>query len=324
MALALSSFYTSPMQTALRRRPLAPLAVSSPTGATSAVAAPTTSRIPTGTTYLRPFSIPTSQQLAAARPPTPTLQPAPAAPPKPMIAPTPPPSAPAAPPPAPPPPIAPPPTAAGATTANLQGNEAPFRVTPGQSATQGLQDSAVGAAQRALDNPSPYDDQLFKQEVARGSEALNADLSNRGLDYSSIAGDLFSSRVLQPLLSERARSLADARTQALQGAGSVINQRTGLESGQRDELRTERGYTDQLREQARSNAVQQYQLKEGSFQDTLRQALASGDPSKALYALNQAAGAYGDQAAGGNDQLAQLAQMFAQQFYGPKPAAAAA
>lgn len=342
MAISLPSTFQS--ITSRLRRPLAPLAVSSAGGQTSTVAAPTTSRVPTGTTYLQPGTIPTSSQLKTAS--NPVAAPAPsgqwfpfaqaqakaaqakaaaqAAAAKPMINPqAPPPAGPMINPPAPAaPPPTPPPTAPGAVTQNLTGQEAPFRVTPGTSATQGLQDSAVTAAQRALDNPSPYDDALFKQEVGRGSEALNADLANRGLDYSSIAGDLFSSRVLQPLLSERARSIGDARSQALAGAQSVVGQRTGLEAGARDELRGERSYSDVLRQQARDNSVQQYQLQEGSFQETLRQALASGDPTKALYALNQAAGQYGDQAAGTNDALAQLAKQFATQFYGPQQAAA--
>jgi hypothetical protein len=198
----------------------------------------------------------------------------------------------------------------GATISDITGQERPQAITPGASATQGLQESAQAAAQRALENPSPYDDELFKQETERGREALNEDLAARGLDYSTFAPELYSKRVLQPLLSERARGIADARAQALQGAQSVIGQRTGYEAQGREELRGERGYVDQLREQARQQDLQRYALE----QDALQRALQAFQGGAA--GLGGAAGQYGAQAEASGQGLQDLAQLFARTFYG--------
>lgn len=228
---------------------------------------------------------------------------------------------PPAPAPAPAPGGAPNPFAAGIS--DITGEERPQAITPGASATQPLQDQAQAAASRALENPSAYDDSIFKADVARGRESLDADLANRGLDYSTLAPQLFSDRVLSPLLSERARTISADRQRALEGATSVIGQRTGLEAQGRGELRGERGYTDTLREQARQNELQRRALQESSFQTTLQQALASGDPSRALaalqsaaYGMGQPAAAYGEQAQQTGAGLGELAQQFIQQFYG--------
>jgi hypothetical protein len=336
----------------LRRRPLAPLAVSTAAGQTSAVPPPTQSRVPTGTIFSRVQQMvqnrPTSsfptlfkslQQRAPTAPaPAPATAPKPAAaqPPAPNIAPpapqppaanVPAPNvAPAAPPPSAPAPQ-PPPGQFGEVVRDIQGNERPQQILPGQSATAPLQDRAQQEAMRALESPSPYDDQLFQQEVQRARGSFDADIASRGLDYSSIAPQEFSRQVLNPLLSERARTISEARRNALAGAQSVIGQRTGLEQGGREELRGERGYTDTLREQARRNAIDQYQLGESQFQQTLQQALASGDPSRALAALQSAAygmggpaAAYGQQAEQSGAGLQELAQSFIEQFYGNRGA----
>lgn len=350
MALALpGSTMTTLASSLLRRRPLAPLAVSSPTGTTTAVPPPTTSRVPTGTMFGAPqqFGVPSSTMVSRLQQAMPKPAVAPAAPvpgatalapgampvlrpavQPPSIAPP----APAAPPPAPPrpaiqPPVQPPtggqPGQFGAQISDITGQERPQAINPGASVTDPLQQQTQDAASRALANPSAYDDTLFKQEVARGRESLDADISNRGLDYSTIAPQLFSDRVLSPLLSERARSISADRQRALEGAQGVISQRTGLEAQGRGELRGERGYTDQLREQARQNEIQRYQLGESQFQTTLQQALASGDPSRALAALQSAAygmggpaQAYGQQADQTGSSLQDLAQSFIEQFYG--------
>lgn len=323
----------------LKRRPLAPLAVSKPTGATTAVPPPTQTRVPLGTMFRAPQllgTVPSSSVIKSLQPKpavAPAAAPAPAAGtpapvvPPPSIAPP----APAAPPAPPRPAIAPPaqpptggqPGQFGAQISDITGAERPQAINPGASVTDPLQQQTQDAASRALANPSAYDDDLFKQEVARGRESLDADISSRGLDYSTIAPQLFSDRVLNPLLSERARTISADRARALEGAQSVVGQRAGLEAQGRGELRGERGYTDSLREQARQNEIQRYQLGEGQFQQTLQQALASGDPSKALAALQSAAygmggpaSAYGQQAEQTGSSLQDLAQSFIEQFYG--------
>lgn len=337
----------------LRRRPLAPLAVSRADGSGAAVKPPTQSRAPMGTMFspVQRFGVPSSAMVRALQPKpaaAPAAAPAaPATPPAPAIAPAtqpagggmasnmqfkgwgpggPPtygpgdpraagqPGAPAAPPPGQP---------FAAQISDITGQERPERIAPGQSVTNPLQEQAQAAASRALANPSPFDDELFKQEVERGREAIGGDIAERGLDYSTIAPQIFSSRVLQPLLSERARGIAGAREQALRGAQDVIGQRTGLEAQGRGELRGERGYTDELRERARRNEIERYQLEEGQFQGTLQQALASGDPSRALaalqsaaYGMGQPASAYGQQAEQSGAGLQDLAELFMNQFYG--------
>lgn len=350
MALALSSPMTTLASSLLRRRPLAPLAVSSPTGTTTAVPPPTTSRVPAGTMFGAPqqFGVPSSTMVSALRstmprpavaPTAQPVAPAPggmpvsrAMPPAPAIAPP----APAAPPPAPPrPAIAPPaqpptggqPGQFGANISDITGAERPQAINPGASVTDPLQQQTQDEASRALANPSAYDDTLFQQEVSRGRESLDADIASRGLDYSTIAPQLFSSRVLQPLLSERARTISADRQRAQEVAQGVIGQRTGLEAQGRGELRGERGYTDTLRERARQNEIERYQLGEGQFQTTLQQALASGDPSRALAALQSAAygmggpaSAYGAQAEATGSSLQDLAQSFIEQFYGNRGA----
>lgn len=393
MALAGFSRMGSLANRMLRRRPLAPLAVSRADGSGAAVKPPTQSRAPMGTMFspVQRFGVPSSAMVRA-------LQPKPAAPAA-APAPAPRPSTPGAPAaaPLPAPNIAPKarptlpgpggtgrgdfgpggnifdapdpgrgtigpggfvphqagtlagvqiggtrteptytrpgtpgaPAAAPATPpfaaniSDITGQERPQAITPGQSVTQPLQEQAQAAASRALESPSPFDDELFKQEVARGREAFGGDIAERGLDYSTIAPTLFAERVINPLLSERARGIAGAREQALRGAQDVIGQRTGLEAQGRGELRGERGYTDELRERARRNEIERYQLEEGQFQGTLQQALASGDPSRALaalqsaaYGMGQPAQAYGQQAEQSGAGLQDLAELFMNQFYG--------
>lgn len=358
----------------IKRRPLAPLAISRADGTSAAVKPPTQSRSPFGTLMspvqqLRPGAVPSSTLLqgfqrrlpkppaagAAPQPagaPAAPAAPAPAANPlsqlqtggtrteptingRPVGAPAPAPTAfqrvaaqqpvlqaPAAPPAAAPAaPVAP--GRFAEETRDIQGTERPQAISPGQSATQPLQEQAQAAAARALENPSPFDDDLFKQEVGRAREAFGGDIAERGLDYSTIAPTLFAERVLNPMLSERARGIAEARRSALAGAQDVIGQRTGLEAQGRGELRGERGYVDQLREQARRNEIERYQLGESQFQTTLQQALASGDPSRALAALQSAAygmggpaAQYGAQAEATGGGLQDLAELFLNQFYG--------
>lgn len=282
---------------------------------------------------LRGMQRPPAQATPAAPAPAAPAQPAtpppvggpsiaPTVPPQDLIAPT----APSAP--------APPPAqpgsgtqAYGATIRDITGGERPQAITPSGSVTDPLQERAQAEAMRALENPSAFDDDLFKAEVSRARESFDADIANRGLDYSTIAPQLFGERVLNPLLSERARTISADRARALQGAQGVIGQRAGLEGMGREELRGERSYTDSLREQARRNAIEEYQLGEGQFQQTLQQALASGDPSRALAALQSAAygmgspaAAYGDQAEQSGAGLQDLAQLFIEQFYGNKGA----
>jgi hypothetical protein len=173
-----------------------------------------------------------------------------------------------------------------------------------------------------LDNPSPYDDDLWQREVERarvthdeqsaaGREALSANLARRGVDFGTIGRQgfegfetdrarAFDRDVLTPMLADRARGIGDARTSAF-NAGNQ-----------------ERGYYDNQRNTARDQEIQRIQLEEairsgrvGEDQDWLRMIL--GLTGQTGGAALDAAGMQGN-AAGGNanalggfsEQLARL------------------
>jgi hypothetical protein len=280
---------------------------------------------------------------AAAPSPSPAPAPQTAAPPAPQPAPTP------APAPVPPPP---PPTAQGATTKAFTGNETPYQVLPTQS--QGLQDilsRLQTEAGRQLDQPTVYDDALFK-EISDSQKAginenfdaaqrsLAAELASRGINYSSIAGGKLNdistarARALSDVDTQNARdramALAQGRSAAFNNASGIAGALSNLEQGNREELRTERGYADNLRDAARNQSLQELLLNEqlgsernSEFQDLLRTALGYGQGGAAGSMLGAAGSLLGSTASqyAGREQstdagLSQLAQLAAQLFGG--------
>lgn len=227
----------------------------------------------------------------------------------------------------------------------ITGQEAPYAVQPQQSQTlQALLQRLSGEATRQLDQPTVYDDALFKSALDQGTAeidrdykasgtALNSELAGRGLDYSSVAGGRFNDLAAERgravttlntnLLRERAGALAAGRSAAFSNASGLAGSLAGLEAGERDELRGERGYTDALRTQARDQSLQELLLgRQFDQQDTdqyrqlLGTALGYGQaPGAAGYfgsaggLLGSGAGQYGQQAADNSAGLAQLAQL---------------
>jgi hypothetical protein len=267
----------------------------------------------------------------------PVPQPMPAAPQAPA-APAPTPAIPAAP--QAPAPQAPP----GASIAPVTGNEVPHTVTPQASGELSTLVSRLDReALRQLDQPTVYDDELFaraKETSARGirdnyagaRENLDAELASRGINFSSIAGgrhrDLASEEANElsdldtNLLRERAGILAQGRSAAFGNATRMAGFREGMERGTRDELRGERGYVDNLRREARSDAIQEDQMAETEYQRMLDAALGYGQAPGVSSALQgagalygQGASLYGDRASETNDGLAGLAEL-AMRFFG--------
>lgn len=129
-----------------------------------------------------------------------------------------------------------------------------------------LNDQLRGQTMSWLNNPSPYDDELFQREVerarvshdretARGKASLESDLARRGVDFGSIGRQGFNdfavdratawdNNVMTPMLANRAQGMADARRQAFD-AGNA-----------------ERGYYDGQRNTARDQEIQRMQLQE--------------------------------------------------------------
>lgn len=306
---------------------LKPMTVSAPTGQTTVVPPPTRSTVPAG----RQLGTPSTPYITLASQGQPVTRAAPA--PAPVV----------------------PASSSAAQVSAFTGNEAPYTVMPTQpAATQELRSRAQQEAMRALEQPTAFDDELFQgardqalrlldEDFGRQEERLTGDLAARGLDYSSVAAgnlnDLRTERaraggdLLQDLLLRRAETLASGRQQALSGALGVAQSEAGLDSAFREELRGERSYSDFLRTSAREQAIQDFLMEqdlagqsEASFQQLLQQAMAQGDPSRLLAALNSGAAgyaspaaAYGAQAEMTNEQLQQLAEL-AGQIFGPKPA----
>jgi hypothetical protein len=235
----------------------------------------------------------------------------------------------------------------GVETRPITGNEAPERILPRRSeAVSELLQRLQAEALRQLEQPSPYDDELFRQALETERQRLDeyygglqrqleAELARRGLSYGSTAGqmlaDLATQRgrafqeVLTPLLRERAQALGSARRSAAETARDLLGFRTALEAAERGELRGERSYLDALREAAYEQALRQMQLEEAAraqqeaeFQRLLAQALATSDPTALLAALGQAgtglgdvAAAYGQRAEASGRQLGSLAELLA-------------
>lgn len=204
-------------------------------------------------------------------------------------------------------------------------------------------------ATRQLDNPTVYDDDLYKkakEATSRGinenfdaaQEKLNSELASRGINYSTIAGgrhvDLATRRAQElsgvdtDILEKRAMALAQGRASAFGNAGGLADRRIDLERGNRLEQRGERRYVDDLRGTARDQAIQQAQLGEQSgrasdqdFQSILDRAIGYGQGGNAGALLSGASGTYGGAAnrAGGrasetDDDLAGLAELAMMQW----------
>lgn len=181
---------------------------------------------------------------------------------------------------------------------------------------------------RRLQNPSPYDDELWQKEVGkakassdetwgRNRDNLDADLAARGINWSSIAGDKLSdfntakSRswddTLTGFLSDRAKGIGAARDQAF-NAGS-----------------TERTYYDDLRQQATNNQFDVTKLQEALRQG--REGTEMDWTKLGLDALGNSTSGAADLGAGaaasaGNTGTGDYLAQWLAQFYGkqaPKP-----
>lgn len=217
----------------------------------------------------------------------------------------------------------------GNNVGTITGNEVPYSVNPTRSADlQGLLGGLTGEAQRQLANPSVYDDELFKsaqrlaeqgldESYGTAQRRLEGNLAKRGLNWSSVAaGDLSDLEVSRQragdemrtgLLRDRAASIGSARSAAFNNARGVFGDTAGLEANERGEMRGERGYTDDLRTQARNEAIQELLMDEqfqgsanSEWQQYLQQALGFGFQSPgggaASNAYANAANQYGAQA----------------------------
>lgn len=197
------------------------------------------------------------------------------------------------------------PTAVQPTAATVTGAQGAGAADPLQTLLTRL----YGTVNQGLDQPTVYDDPLYKAALGLKNEQignqfqglrdqLNQDLAGRGLTYSSVAGtglrDLSTAQsfaqeqAANDLLRERAQALASGRQGALANALGVL----GFDSGQRQAANA-----DDYR-------LLSLGLNDGANQDIY--GLSS--------LLGQGASQYGSQANATNDQLAQLAAAAAQLF----------
>ena len=214
-----------------------------------------------------------------------------------------------------------PPTASGVSGTSVTGTNG---ATPDSLSSTLLQKS-----QDLLNNPSVYDDPLFQQQMdlaKRGldqqyagiEDNLKADLSQRGLDWSTIAagklGDFATNKgnawqnIVTQMLTDRAQGLAAARGQAF------------------DQANAEQGYNANRDDTAFGRAVQLMQLQQSANAQNVAE--QQGWAQLGLGALNsaqqnallQATGAQNLSSAT-SDQLAQMAQLAAE-FFGKANASA--
>lgn len=221
-----------------------------------------------------------------------------------------------------------------AGTTAVSGGEVPYHIGTGPS--QGSSDMLsrlATEAGRQLDQPTVYDDPLAAQIKAgqtaginanydRAKQGLDASLADRGINYSTIAGgnimDLETARagalseVDTNIARERANTLAAGRSSAFNNARGVYGDQSGADIVQRANQVGERGYTDQLRNKAQSDAV----AGDQNFQTLLDRVYGLGNAGQGT-----AAGIYGGQAdqaygSAATDQagLSELAQLAAQYF----------
>lgn len=224
-------------------------------------------------------------------------------------------------------------------TSAVSGGEVPYHIgTDPHADTTGILSKLATEAGRQLDQPTVYDDAMAKQikdsQVAGinsnydvAGQHLDARLADRGINYSTIAGgdimDLEKQRagalsgVDAQIAAQRSADLAAGRSAAFNNARGFVDTRQGVDQTTRGNQAGERGYTDQLRNQAQGAAI----AGDQSFQQLLNTAYGQGTGSQA-----GAAGVYGAQGAAASgaqaqDQqgLAELAQLAAQ-FFGQKAA----
>ena len=221
---------------------------------------------------------------------------------------------------------APPPIPPG--TQAITGDEGYYRVNPERDAgMQQLLDRLVTESNRGLDQPTVYDDDLFKQSLELGRQSLDADLARRGITQSTAGSELFSTRVLNPLLRERAQALSSGREAATRNAMATALARQNVGTAERAEQRGERGYLDELRGRARAESIEDLNLEEAAgarreseFQSLLNQALGAGFGSAPLSGFGSAAYGYGDVGGDLNSQLqALLQQIFGQSGQSTNP-----
>lgn len=233
-------------------------------------------------------------------------------------------------------------------TAAVSGGEVPYHIGTGPSdQSSGLLSRLATEAGRQLDQPTVWDDPLAKQikdaqvsgvnaNYDEAGKHLDARLADRGINYSTIAGgdimDLEKQRagalssIDADIAGQRANALAAGRASAFGNARGVFGDSSATDQTTRNNQVGERGYTDDLRNKAQSDALATTQLGETygrqndqDFQSILDRAYGSGTSSQ-----TGASGIYGSQANGyGSSQaadqggLAELAQLAAQ-FFGAK------
>lgn len=202
---------------------------------------------------------------------------------------------------APPPP---PPDARGADTGRMSGAEEPFTVMPEQSETfEQLMGPMREAVASQLENPSVYDSETFQRVLDKAKRGLEADLASRGFRHSTGGSEIFAENVMTPLLRERARTLESARRGAFNRARGLTGFAEGVGQRNRQELRGERRYMDELRRRARQQAMEEFQLQDqmrrqrrSNYQRLLTQALGFGSPGSAVGTLGSAAQGMGSAA----------------------------
>jgi hypothetical protein len=248
---------------------------------------------------------------------------------------------------------APAPTAApayGYSSTPITGQETPQRIEQRDSdQLQQLSSRMQQEAVRQLDAPTMYDDELagrVKDSARAGidrnfkdsQDSLEAELQERGINFSSIAGGRFNdlatekaralSDVDTSIMRERAQTLAEGRRSAFDTARGVAGFQDSREARSRDEARGERGYTDSLRRQARQDSIEELGIGDSmnrqNEQDYMRhvmEGLGYGSSAGGAY-LDRASDAFGDlgrdysnEAAMDEEGLGNLAEL-AMQFFG--------
>lgn len=272
----------------------APTTISSPSGQSTVIPPPTTTKVPLGTSF------------GAPTPGTPLMDPA-RLPPD-LIGGAMPSSV-------------PPLSVPGGTTRSVTGGETPYTIGPSMGAGfTALLDRLRGEAGRQLDEPTEYDDSLFKSAFKQGTNLIDAELAGRGMARSSEADSRFQDLTTN-LLRERAQALGSGRRAAFGNASGLVGLENAMTRGWRDEARGERNYLDDLRTQARGQSIEELLLGESlgranrnEFQSILDRALGQGLPGLgyaggAAGPYSSAAGQYGDLNQQQNAGLAELLEL---------------
>jgi hypothetical protein len=239
----------------------------------------------------------------------------------------------------------------GYSSTPITGQETPQRIEQKDSGDlQSLTGRMQQEAMRQLDAPTMYDDELagrVKDSARAGidrnfkdqQDSLEAELQERGINFSSIAGGRFNdlatekaralSDVDTSIMRERAQTLAEGRRSAFDTARGVAGFHDSREARARDEARGERGYTDSLRRQARQDSVEELGIQDSmgraNEQDYMRyvmEGLGYGGSAGGAY-MDRASSAFGDlsrdygnEAMQSEEGLASLAELAMQYFGG--------